>query len=183
MADEGLDNIFEGVENAQKAGSRNYIRPGVHLVRVVMCKGGRDRETGQAYYVVEVKVIRSRGGYDVDKKPVAPHMPGEFASWFVGIKKETPALGNIRAFVAAATTLPLDSIDQEDCLATIAKGGTLLSNTLMVATAIEILTTKKQQPFTLVEWEKASPELEKLAGEAEARGLAPQGGADDDIPF
>lgn len=97
--------IFDKITEAQSTTQGVYFLPGNYLVRIKKCKAITTREQGGAF-VVEFEILESTN----PKRPV-----GSSCDYMQCVEKHQPALGNVKAFVAAASYLRPDdpSINQQ----------------------------------------------------------------------
>jgi hypothetical protein len=134
--------ILSGLGSAETSFRAPFLLEGTYILEVLMCKADVSRD-GVPYFLAEFNILKSNN-------PERP--PGTQAAWFVGIKKDTPALGNIRQFIAAASDVGVEDVDDAAGELVVSTGQPLAGN-LVIATASNIKTKKKGTDFTVVRYE------------------------------
>ena len=134
------DSMFDGIESARVSEGGVYFKPGAFKVRILGVKALKDRK-GVGTFVVECELIES-------SEPSLPR--GTVTSWVVKLDKE-PALGNIKAFAAAATGSTPKEVTAESIKLIVSEGNPL-RDTIMKASASNIK-TKSGADFTKVTWQ------------------------------
>jgi hypothetical protein len=150
------DSMFAGIEGARTSEGGVYFRPGAYEARVIAVKALKDRK-GIGTFVVETELLASSN----DKLPV-----GTMCSWVVKLDKE-PALGNIKAFIAAAMKCAAKDVTAQAVEMVISEGNPLRDVVLKVSA--QDIKTKAGNDFTKVTWlPKDSAAAAPTAPEAEA---------------
>lgn len=142
--------MFDGIETAQISGGGAYFKPGAYKAKIISCKAIRDRK-GVGTFVVESELLES-------SEPTLP--VGSVCSWVVKLDKE-PALGNIKAFVAAAMDADPKAVKAEN-VDQVCSEGNPLKDTILKVSATNI-TTKTGNPFTKVVWMSADGDTNEAA--------------------
>lgn len=130
---------FSGVREARISNSGVYFLQGLYTVEVqrVYMLTSRKRED---FFVVESKILESDN---------AERRPGMTCTWMVKMSQDA-ALGNIKAFVSAATDTPADEIDEDSC-ELVVDDDNPLAGTVMKLEVVDI-TTREGNPFSLHKW-------------------------------
>lgn len=157
--------LFSGIEDANIGGNNVYFVEGQYIVEVVRAFTMKSRKK-QDLAIVECLIRDST----VEQRPV-----GSKASWVVNMGQDA-ALGNIKAFVAAANGL--DTSDEEKVKAEVTEDVAEFAfsdaNPLVgVCLSLQCtnIKTKEKKDFTKHFWEALSPEIaEELAAQAAAKG-------------
>jgi len=93
--------VFGGIKGAKYSEGGNYVKPGVHRFKVMLCKHIKTApHTGSKdAFVVEMETLESTA-----------HEKGELVTWMATLDK-TPSLGNIKMFLMAA--LPAEDVTED----------------------------------------------------------------------
>jgi hypothetical protein len=134
--------LFAGIKEAKVSQGGVYIEPGVYKSRIDACKSGKTR-AGVGFFVVELEHLESNN---------LKHPPGTKVSWMVTLDKE-PALGNIKAFLAAASNSKEEEIDDAGAELVVSAENPL-KDTVLKISAVNIQ-TKAGTPFTKCAFELA----------------------------
>jgi len=143
------ESMFAGIEGARTSEGGVYFKPGAYEARVIAVKALKDRK-GIGTFVVETELLES-------SNELLPK--GTMCSWVVKLDKE-PALGNIKAFIAAAMACAAKDVTAAAVEMVISEGNPLRDVVLKVSA--QDIKTKAGNPFTKVTW------LPKGAGAAAA---------------
>lgn len=139
------NSMFSGIEEARISEGGVYFKPGVFRVEVEAVKGLKDRK-GVGTFVVEGTLLESS----------EPSLPvGTAVSWVVKLDKE-PALGNIKAFIAAAMGEDAKNVTAESVDLVISAGNPLKGTKLRASA--QNIKTKAGNDFTKITW-KADSDL------------------------
>jgi hypothetical protein len=159
---------FSGIEEAEGFGSGVYYEPGVFISQITECKSGETRD-GVKFFCAEFDILESTN-------PKLP--PGTSVSWWVGIQKDTPALKNIKVFIATAMECDESEVTQAGAEMIVGPAQPL-RGIVMRCRAKTIITKKKGQPFTVCEWElyEGSAEQVRKMRIAAKLAVAPTPGA------
>lgn len=142
---------FGGVEKAQPSEGGVWVIPGVYDVEVLKCKAGTSRKK-QDFFVAELEVISSNN----PERPVGSRM-----SWMATLKEDTPALGDVRAFIATAEKTPLKDVTEEVCDYVVGEANPLKGKRLhLVATNIK---TRSGGDFTKAQWDAYADDTKAAA--------------------
>lgn len=129
--------MFDGVENAEGSDRNGFFLEGRYLARIVKFKGGKRRNDNLPYVAADFDVVTSTN----------PEIkPGTRRSWWCGIKKDTPALANIRDFVAAASQVDPKEVDNASCEMAVSEEQPLAGE--FVEIICTNITKKNGDPFT-----------------------------------
>jgi hypothetical protein len=132
---------FSDIGNAKYSGGGVYLKDGSYRVQITEVRAGTARD-GYDFFVVEFKIIESDN---------AERKPGMICTWFVALKKDTPALGNVKQFVSLASLCPIDEVDEPGCELIVSNAQPLAGTHMRVAVTT-IKTKKKQSDFSLHKW-------------------------------
>jgi hypothetical protein len=135
------ENMFDGIEGARVSEGGVYFKPGAFKARLLSAKALKDRK-GVGTFVVECELLESSDHANLP--------PGTMCSWVVKLDKE-PALGNIKAFAAAATGVQPKEVTAK-AIELIVSEGNPLRDTVMKVSASNIK-TKAGGDFTKVTWQ------------------------------
>lgn len=130
-----MGSMFAGIESARMSTGGVYPLNGAYLLEINAVKSGQTRKKID-FFVAEFKILES----DNPRRAKGTEM-----SWMCTMDKE-PALGNIKAFVAASTGCSSDDVDEAGVLA-IVSAENPLKGTKIRLMATEV-TTKSGKPFT-----------------------------------
>lgn len=86
------EDFFEGIEDAEVYGLRQYMAPGEYLFRVISCKAASTRQDAR-FFAAELETLWSEGD--------DAHEVGETCSYFQ-LKSWDGSLGRIKGFIAAS---------------------------------------------------------------------------------
>lgn len=136
--------VFDKIDEAEGFGGGVYFEPGVYVAQLVECKSGHDREETFNFFVADFDVLESTN----------PAIPvGTRVAWFAKLQKDTPALKNVRVFMATAAGVP--EVEVTTAAAEMICGpGQPLKGAVLRVRAKTIITKKKGQPFTVCEFER-----------------------------
>lgn len=137
-----MGGILSGLGSADTSFRAPFLLEGSYILQILMCKADVSRD-GVPYFLSEFDILKSNN---------AERPAGTQAAWFVSIKKDSPALGNIRQFIAAASDVEVEEVDDAAGELVVSTGQPLRGN-LVIATASTIVTKKKQTEFTVVRYE------------------------------
>lgn len=146
------ESYFVGVENAKTSEKLPYIRPGKYDLRVLVIKVFNSRSKGPMF-VAEYEVLDSEG--------VGANEKGSRISHLIKLRGNDSALGNIKGLVAALTGEALAKVNQRMCDAIVGADNPA-SGTQVKAFAHEI-TTKANEPFTLVQYAPSEATMQTLS--------------------
>lgn len=133
---------FTGAEHARPSEGGVWVLPGIYDVEILKCKAGTSR-ANLDFFVAELKILTSDN---------PQRRPGGVMSWMCTIKVDTPALGDIRAFVAEAEGADIDEVGEEEIEYACSDANPLEGAKMhLVATTIQLKKTGKD--FTKVKWE------------------------------
>jgi hypothetical protein len=136
-----MGSIFSGIKEAEPSRGGLYFKPGTYSVKILKCSQLKTRKREDAF-LVETEVIESDSAEI--KKGMRP-------SWMVMIREDTSALGNIKSFIAAATSSDEDEVDE--AVGDYVIGAKQpLAGKIMKALVVNV-PTRSGGTFTKVEWE------------------------------
>jgi hypothetical protein len=131
--------MFTGIDSARVSKGGIYFKPGVYLAKVLACKGFQNRQQ-IGTFVIECELLES-------SEPSLP--PGTLVSQVIMLNKE-PALGNIKAFIAAAMKDDAKNVTEEMADLVASPGNPLKGIVLRVSASN--IKTKAGAPFTKLTW-------------------------------
>lgn len=147
--------LFGGIEEAQSSMGGNWILEGMYPVLFINAvKTIKSQEDNSDLFIAELDIIDSK---------VEGRDKGSSMSWIVNFAHQ-PALGNIKAFIAAAMSRDEGEISEKIADAVVTTDNPLHGQ-LVRCEANEILTKKKKQPFTKCNWSSLPPEIQEKAAE------------------
>lgn len=133
--------LFSGMSDAKYSEGGIYLLDGNYVLEVMELKSGTSRQRLD-FFVAECRILQST---NPERKA------GTICSWFVGIKPDTPALADIRRFLAVAGDS--DDSDVDDTAAEMAVSSEQpFKGVVLRAAATTITTAKLKRPFTKVVW-------------------------------
>ena len=98
--------MFKGIEDAQASAGNGYIKDGMHLFKVVECKGRADGYKGNSFIAV-CEVIEST------REEYKPGIRRDFVRNIT--KQRAMALADIKAFLAGVLDMEPEEITEEIC--------------------------------------------------------------------
>ncbi len=134
---------FDTIKEAKISGGGVYLKPGHYKVEICDIKSLMSFKK-QPLYIVEVKILESN---------VPELAPGMHASWCVNLN-DAPAMGNIKAFIVAATKCEEEEVTPEVAELTCSEAQPLRGYELRGEVAE--VTTKKGTPFSKHFWKSAA---------------------------
>lgn len=136
---------FTGMENAEVGQGGVYIQPGIYSdVEILALKLGKSRKK-QEFFAAELRIHESAGD--------GANPEDSKATWMVMLHHDA-ALGNIRAFLAAAAGVDVKEVDEK--AAELAVSDEQPFAGVHLRAEASNITTKKGLPFTKVLWESKS---------------------------
>lgn len=138
--------IFGGISEADSYQSGNYVIPGIFYFEIDALKHVEGRR-GEQFFIAEVRTLYTT----TSERPV-----GGSQSWIANLTKHDAALGNVKAFLAAAAKVPIEEVDEGGAEAAVSSENPF-RGFLIKCEAIEI-TTKAGRPFTKCNWYPATKE-------------------------
>lgn len=170
-----MGSIFSGVEEAEVYGSGPYFEPGVFIAQITECKSGERRTDKMGYFTAEFDILDSTN-------PKLP--PGTAVTWWVGIAVDTPALANIKKFIAKAMACDVKEVTTAGCEMVVGPQQPLRGIVMRVR-AKTIITQKKGEPFTLCDFElyEGSPQQVQKLRLAAKLAVAPDAASDAQVPY
>jgi hypothetical protein len=144
------ENMFDGIEGARVSEGGVYFKPGAFRARILAVKALKDRKQ-VGTFVVECELLES-------SEPSLPR--GTVCSWVVKLDKE-PALGNIKAFAAAATGVQPKEVTAKAIELIVSEGNPLKDVTMKVSASN--IKTKSGSDFTKVTWQADEDQDEATA--------------------
>lgn len=147
--------IFSGMKDAKKQVGGVYFKKGVYVVEVKAVKTGKTRK-GVIFFVVECKILESDN---------PERTPGMSVSWMVTADKDA-FLSNVRGFVAEATDVDFETVDEVDAEAVCATDNPL-EGLIISAEAVDV-PTKAGSNYTRVTWERIPEEMQEEYRQAAA---------------
>ena len=139
-------SMFSGIENAKTSTAGNYIRPGMHVLRIGELKATKSRRGEDLFIIDDAEIVSSIPGVDVAGNTVAEHRPGEFVSVVWNLTKHDAAIGNVKGFLAAVANCDPSEVDEAGALAAVSAQQPF-RGTLVKVQAAET-ETKSGHPFT-----------------------------------
>lgn len=147
--------LFGGIEEAQSSMGGNYVLPGTYPTLFINAvKTIKSQEDGSDLFIAELDILDSK---------VEGRDKGSSMSWIVNFAHQ-PALGNIKAFIAAAMSRSEDEISEKIADAVVTTDNPLHGQ-LVRCEATEIMTKKKKQPFTKCNWSAIAAEKQAEAAD------------------
>lgn len=147
--------VFGGIKDAKKQAGGVYFKKGVYVVEVKAVKTGKTRKN-VIFFVVECKIIESDN---------PERSAGMSVSWMVTADKDA-FLSNVRGFVAEATDVDFESVDEPDAEAVCSQDNPL-EGLIIKAEAVDV-PTKAGGTYTRVTWERLPEEIQQEYREAAA---------------
>ena len=92
--------LFTGIEEATSSAGGNYIKPGRHLLKIVVNRPKKSRKK-KDLAISEFEVLESTA-----------HDEGESVSWAVNLTDHDAAIGNIKGYLAAVAECEEDEVDE-----------------------------------------------------------------------
>lgn len=137
--------LFEGIENAE-SGSRVYISDtGNFVLEILKCSAGISKFKEERFFGVDFNVVESTN----------PKYPaGSRVSWYVGLRKDTPALSNVKDFAATAAGVPSKEVDAASIEMIVSDEQPLAGTKVKLATVLK--KTKAGKDFTVHQWATAA---------------------------
>lgn len=139
--------LFTGIESAKISAGGVYFVEGIYVVEITKVSTLRSRKNDDLF-IVETEIVSSTAD---ERKP------GTSCSWVVNLKQE-PALGNIKAFIAAANGIdPADTekVNEEvteEAVEFACSEDNPLEGTRLNLECVAIKTKKENRDFTLHKW-------------------------------
>lgn len=147
--------LFSKIEDAESSKGGNWVLPGTYpLLFINAVKTIKSQEDNSDLFVAELDIIDSK---------VEGRDKGSSMSWIVNFAHQ-PALGNIKAFIAAAMGRDESEISEKIADAVVTTDNPLHGQ-LVRCEATEITTKKKKQPFTKCNWSGVAEDKQAEAGE------------------
>ncbi len=147
--------LFDEIGDAKSSGGGNYILEGMYpLVYINAVKTIKSQENNADLFIAELDIIESK---------VEGRDSGGTMSWVVNFAHQ-PALGNIKAFIAAAMNRKEEEITAKIADAVVTSDNPLHGQ-LLRCEATEIMTKKNKQPFTKCMWAAVDGEKQAMAEE------------------
>lgn len=129
--------------------------PGMYpMLFINAVKTIKSQEDGSDLFIAELDILESS---------VEGRESGSSMSWIVNFAHQ-PALGNIKAFIAAAMNRSEEEISEKIANAVVTTDNPLHGQ-LVRCEAIEITTKRKKNPFTKCNWSAVTPEKQAEAAE------------------
>lgn len=136
--------LFDTINEATYSEGGVYILEGIYRLEVLSVISKRAR-AGYDCFIVEVRVIESSN---------KERLPNSICSWMVKLPppsdKESPAMGNVKQFLATAIGCDMSQINPQIAEAAVSTDNPLKGKILR-ANATNIM-TKRNTPFTKVKW-------------------------------
>mgnify|MGYP001558378001 FL=1 len=146
-----MPGLFDDIGNASKSGRVYFDESGNFTLEILECNAGVSDFKKINFFGVEAKVLESTN----PKYPV-----GSRVNWFVKLQPGTPALSNVREFVAVLTDTPYDDVDSAGTEMVISKEQPC-QGTVLKAIAVK-KKTQAGKDFTLVQWSRYDGDGEAL---------------------
>lgn len=134
--------LFKGIESAKTSKGGVYPLPGVYTLEITSAKTGVSRAK-RHFFVAEFRVLASTN---------ADRPEGSEMSWMVMLDHDS-ALGNIKAFLSAATGSAEDEIDEAGVEAVVSAANPL-KGCKVRASAVNVK-TRAGGDFTKMSWSAA----------------------------
>ncbi len=93
--------LFTGIEDATSTAGGNYIKPGRHLLNVVVLRPKISRKK-KSLAIAEFEVVES-----------TVHDEGEEVSWVANLTDHDAAIGNVKGLLAGIAECEEDEVDEE----------------------------------------------------------------------
>lgn len=152
--------LFSGIEKASFSEGGIYLLDGNYVLEVMELKSGTSRQRVD-FFVAECRILQST---NPERKI------GTVVSWWVGLKVDTPALADVRRFLAVAGEC--DDTDVDDAAAEMAVSDEQpFKGRVLRAAATTITTSKLKRPFTKVLWSNFEGSEGDVAALRKAAGL------------
>lgn len=152
--------LFTGINDAKYSEGGIYFLDGNYVVQIEDLKSGTSRQKVD-YFAAECRILQSTN-------PARPI--GTLVTFWVGIKPDTPALADIRRFLAVAGDCDDNDVDDRAAEMSVSEEQPFRGVVLRAA-ATTITTAKKKLPFTKVVWEKFEGTEGDVAALRKAAGL------------
>lgn len=135
--------VFSGIKKVKPTEGGVYFTDGNYIVEIVKCKQFKTR-AGEECFVADTLIL-------VSDNP--ERKPGTLCSWYVKNidDEETPAMGNVKTFMAIANGIDVNEVDEAGCEMVVSDENPL-AGTILRVSASTTTTKHKKQPFTLVKW-------------------------------
>lgn len=152
--------LFSGMKDAQYSDGGVYLLDGNYVLEITELKSGTTRQDLN-YFVAECKILQSTN---------PARKPGTVVSWFVGIKKDTPALADIKRFLAVCGEVEDTEVDDAAAEMSVSDEQPFAGRVLRAA-ATTITTKKNKRDFTKVVWTNFEGTEGDVAAMKKAAGL------------
>ena len=148
--------LFTGIEDATSSAGGNYIKPGRHLLSIVMNRPKKSRKK-KDLAISEFTIIES-----------TVHEVGESVSWVVNLTDHDAAIGNVKGYLAAVAECEEDEVDEAGASRAYSDENPFEGHKVALETFM--IETQKGNQFTKHVWKPASEwqGLQKETAEAEA---------------
>jgi len=131
-------SIFDGIEKASSTNGSNYIKKGLHTLKILSLREKKGFKGESA--IAEFEVVESTA-----------HETGSEVVWVLNFTNQPEmSLGNLKGFLAAVTGVEEDKVDSKGAARAFSKDQPL-AGVLVKVQGDEIL-TKKGTPFTKLMW-------------------------------
>jgi hypothetical protein len=155
---------FDRIGNAQPSDRSSYPLPGLYpLLYCEALKMKKGKNPGDVFFIADFSIVES----NVPGRP-----KGSSMAWICNLR-HLPSPGNIRSFLAALNSVPIEEVDSESARCCCAADNPCRGR--MVRLEATETTTKSGQPFTACKWTAVSEQLqgEKAEQLRQAAGFAP----------
>ena len=136
-----MAGLFSGIEKASYSEGGVYLLPGNYILEVMELKSGTSRQKVD-FFVAECRVLQSTNS---DRRP------GTIVSYWVGLKVDTPALSDVRRFIAVCGECEDTDVDATAAEMAVSDEQPFKGRVLRAA-ATNIITAKAKRDFTKVVW-------------------------------
>ena len=150
-------NMFGGLKAARMSMDSNWMKEGHYLMRIDLVKIDQNRNEETAVFIECTVVHIYTNANDAGE---TMHRLGESCCQSIWKKHKDTFLGNVKAFLAAATGYPPTEIEEKHILQIIDDDQPLCGTVLEVKN--RVILTKAKTPFTKINWKREVPPAELL---------------------
>jgi hypothetical protein len=143
-----LTDFYSGVDSAPELKQKNWIQPGVYVVKVAAFRAATREHDGKKFQVIEMDIVET-----LKKRGEESHAPGERVTHMMNMAhKKTDS--RIKQFLGAVSGVEQTAITSAKCIE-IAQNNELIAGLELIAQAYEV-TTNSGNPFTVVDYQALS---------------------------
>lgn len=151
---------FDGydVDNAKPGASKDYLKPGTHYALIRNMKTDKRFSDDAQYFLAEFDVLKSSN-----------EEQGATGSWCPLLRKDTPAIGDVRSLIASCYGAPIEQVNA--AALNLAVDAKQPCKGKPVRIDVKPGKTKKGNDFSYHSFSPWSPTAEELAQLKAAKGL------------